>query len=139
MSFLDNLENSLKAMEERDQGGPEDRRQRDLDRAAAIEAAPWAEKLKSGPWTQELLKQAARVGHERRMKVFIAWLGTSLKLEAREHKVELRPTPSGIEAVYRRPGEEERRVPVNLEGSAEQWIREWLDSVPKAESPPPVD
>jgi len=133
MSFLDNLENSLKAMEERDQGGPEDRRQRDLDRAAAIEAAPWADKLKTGPWTQDLLKQAARVGHERRTKVFTAWLGTSLKMEAREHKMELRPTPSGIEGIYRKPGESERRVAVSLDGSAEQLIREWLDTVPKAE------
>ncbi len=47
MSFLDNLENNLKALEGRDQSGPEDRRQRDLDRAAAIEAAPWADKLRS--------------------------------------------------------------------------------------------
>jgi len=126
MSFLDNLENNLKAMEERDQGGPEDRRQRDLDRAAAIEAAPWAEKLKTGPWTQDLLKQAALIGHEKRTKIFIAWLGASLKLEARERKVELRPTPSGIEAIYRDPGESERRDPVSLDQSAEQFLRAWL-------------
>ena len=62
MSYSDNLENTLKALEGRDQSGPEDRRQRDKDRAAAIEAAPWAEKLKTGPWTVELLKQAARLG-----------------------------------------------------------------------------
>lgn len=124
MSFLDNLENSLKALEGRDQSGPEDRRQRDLDRAAAIEAAPWADKLKTGPWTSELMKQAARLGHERRTKIFIAWLGSSLKLEARERKLELRPTPAGIEAVYKDP---ERRETVDLGGSAEQFLRNWLD------------
>ncbi len=126
MSFLDNLENNLKAMEERDQGGPEDRRQRDLDRAAAIEAAPWAEKLKTGAWTKDLMKQAALVGHETRTKVFIAWLGASLKLEAKERKLELRPTPSGIDAIYRSPGESERRETVDLDEAAEKFLRKWL-------------
>ena len=124
MSYLDNLENSLKALEGREQSGPEDRRRRDLDRAAAIEAAPWAEKLKTGPWTAELMKQAARLGHERRTKIFIAWLGHSLKLEAKERKLELRPTASGIEALYKDP---ERQEPVDLDGSAEQFLRSWLD------------
>ncbi len=125
MSFLDNLENNLKALEGREQSGPEDRRQRDRDRAAAVEAAPWAEKLKTGPWTSELMKQAARIGHERRTKIFIAWLGASLKLEAKERKLELRPMPTGIEAVYRDP---DRRETVDLNGSAEHFLRAWLDS-----------
>ncbi len=124
MSFLDNLENSLKALEGRDQSGPEDRRQRDKDRVAALEAAPWAEKLKTGPWTAELMKQAARLGHERRTKIFIAWLGSSLKLEAKERRLDLRPTPTGIEAWYRDP---ERHETVDLDGSAEQFLRNWLD------------
>ena len=125
MSYSDNLENTLKALEGRDQSGPEDRRQRDKDRAAAIEAAPWAEKLKTGPWTAELMKQAARLGHERRTKIFIAWMGQSLKLEAKERKLELRPTPHGIEALYRDP---ERKEKVDLDGSAEQFLRNWLDA-----------
>ena len=127
MSFLDNLENNLKAMEERQQAGPEDHRQRERDRAAALEAAPWAEKLKSGPWTAELLRQTTRLGHERRMKIFAAWIGTSLKLEARERKLELRPTAAGIEAVYREAGIAERLAPVNVEESAESFLRQWLD------------
>ncbi|MDQ6677419.1 MAG: hypothetical protein M3Z09_09000 [Acidobacteriota bacterium] len=126
MSFLDNLENNLKAMEGRDESGPENQRQRELDRNAALKAAPWAEKLKSGSFTQELLKQTARVGHELRTKVFIAWIGASLKLEARDRKLELCPTPNGVEAVYREPGGGERREPVDLEGSAEQFVRSWL-------------
>ncbi len=128
MSFLDNLENNLKALEGREQSGPEDRRMRERDRAAAIEAAPWAEKLKTGPWTAEFMKQAARIGHERRTKVFIAWIGTSLKLEARERKLELRPTAAGIEAVYRDPEMLERLEAVDLNGSAEQFVRDWLHS-----------
>jgi len=128
MSFLDNLENNLKAMEGRDQSGPEDRRQRDLDRAAAIEAAPWADKLKTGPWTQELLKQAARIGHERRTKIFTAWMSASLKMEARERKLELRPMPSGVAAIYKNPGEDERREMLDLNSSAEHFLRSWLES-----------
>jgi len=126
MSFLDNLENNLKAMEGRDESGPENQRQRELDRDAALRAAPWAEKLKTGFFTQELLKQTARVGHELRTKVFIAWIGTSLKLEARDRKLELRPTSDGVEAVYREADGGERREPLNLESSAEQFVRSWL-------------
>ena len=58
----------------------------------------------------ELLKQAARVGFSMRTKVHIAWLGTTLRLEAREHWLELRPTSQDIVAVYLKGGEEVRII-----------------------------
>src|SRR6185369_5791547 len=96
MSFLDNLENNLKSLESAEDGKEDKERQR-RDRetrvASAQAAAPYADELKKGPYTAELLKQAARVGHSFRLKVHIAWLGSTLRLEARDHRLEFRPTP----------------------------------------------
>src|SRR5689334_14847080 len=129
MSFLDNLENNLKSLESREEGNAsaeQQRRSRERERAEAQAAAPSAEELKKGPFTAELLKQATRVGFEKRTKVHIAWLGPALRLEARERRVELRPTASGVQAVYSENGQETRTAPVDLKGSAEQFVREWL-------------
>ena len=125
MSFLDNLENNLKSLESREESNDaveQQRRTRERERAEAQAAAPWAEELKKGPFTAELLKQAARVGFEKRTKVHIAWLGSTLRLEAREQRLELRPTASGVQAVY----PDGRTEPVDLKGNAEAFIRAWL-------------
>jgi len=128
MSFLDNLENSLKTLESRDEAGgaAEQQRQRDRERAAARAAAPHAEELKRSPFTAELLKQAARVGFEKRTKVHVAWLGTTLRLEARERRLELRPSEAGIRQVWIEDGRETRSEPLDLDGSAEDLVRRWL-------------
>lgn len=125
MSFLDNLENNLKSLESRDESNDsveQQRRARERDRAEAQAAAPYAEELKKGPFTAELLKQAARVGFEKRTKVHIAWLGSTLRLEAREQRLELRPTASGVQAIY----PDGRAEAVDLNGNAEAFIRAWL-------------
>src|SRR5436305_11355269 len=114
MSFLDNLENNLKSLESREEGNEsaeQQQRQRERDRAQAQAAAPYAEELKKGPFTAELLKQAARVGFEKRTKVHIAWLGSTLRLEARERRMELRPTASGVVAAQIEGGQEVRTAP----------------------------
>jgi hypothetical protein len=129
MSFLDNLENNLKSLESRDEGkdsADQQRRARERDRASAQAAAPYAEELKKGPFAAELMKQAARVGFEKRTKVHIAWLGTTLRLESRERRLELRPTAAGIQAVYLEDGNETRSEPLDLKGSAEDLVRRWL-------------
>lgn len=125
MSFLDNLENNLKSLEGREDSSDskdQQHRRRERERAEAQAAAPYAEELKKGPFTAELLKQAARVGFEKRIKVHVAWLGSTLRLEAREQKLELRPTASGVQAVYPDGSSEA----VDLKGSAEAFIRDWL-------------
>jgi hypothetical protein len=129
MSFLDNLENNLKSLESREEGQDaveQQQRARERDKAKAQAAAPHADALKNGSFTAELLKQAARVGFEKRTKVHVAWLGSTLRLEARERRVELRPTPAGVQAVYIEGGQEARTEPVDLGGNAEAFIRAWL-------------
>jgi hypothetical protein len=129
MSFLDNLENNLKSLESGEQARDDadrERKARDHNRAAILAVAPYAEELRKGPFTTELLKQATRIGFSLRTKVNIAWLGSTLRLEAREKRLELRPTPAGVVAVYLEDGKEVRTEDVNLQGNAEQLVRNWL-------------
>jgi hypothetical protein len=129
MSFLDNLENNLKTMESAEQGrdnAERERKARDNSRTAALASAPHAEALRKGPFTAELHKQATRVGFSLRIKVHVAWLGPVLKLEARDKRLELRPTPEGVIAVYIEDGKDVRTEPVNLNGDAGKMIRNWL-------------
>jgi hypothetical protein len=129
MSFLDNLENNLKSLESAEQNRDERerlQRNRSAEREEALAAAAWAEELKKGPFTAELLKQATRIGFSQRMKVNIAWMGTTLRLEARERRLELRPTPGGVVAAYSEGGQEQRSEPVDLKGDPEALVRGWL-------------
>jgi hypothetical protein len=129
MSFLDDLENNLKSLESAEGGREADERQarlRERERAAAQAIAPWAEELKKSAFTAELLHQAARVGFSLRVKVHVAWLGTTLRLEARGRRLELRPTPSGIVAAYLDDAAETRPEPLDLAGSPEALVRAWL-------------
>src|SRR3954462_8038049 len=124
MNFLDNLENNLKSLESREESNDaaeNQGRQRERDRAETQAAAPWAEELKKGPFTAELLKQSARVGFEKRTKIHVAWLGSTLRLEARDRRLELRPTGSGVLAVYPEDGQEVRSEPLDLKRSAEEF------------------
>jgi len=129
MSFLDNLENDLKNLESGEQG-KEDKerahRTRENDRARVHAVAPFAEELKKSPYTAELLKQAARVGFSLRTKVHIAWLGSTLRLEARDKRLDLRPTAEGVVAAYIENGQEIRAEPLDLNGNPEELVRRWL-------------
>ena len=129
MSFLDDLENNLKSLESSEQGKDDAeraQRARESERAQAQAVAPYAEQLKKSPYTKELLTQAARVGFSLRTKVHIAWLGSTLRLEARDKRLELRPTPQGIVAGYIENGQETRTEACDLNGSAEDLVRRWL-------------
>ncbi len=131
MSFLDNLENNLKSLESHEEGQDEAMRQqrsRESQRASAQAVAPYAEELKKGPYTAELLRQAARMGHALRVKVHFAWLGATLRLEARERRLELRPTPKGVLAVWIENNREARTQPVDLKGQPDEMLREWLSA-----------
>jgi hypothetical protein len=129
MSFLDNLENNLKSLESGEQARDDadrERRARDHSRAATLAVAPHAEALRKSPFTAEILKQATRVGFSLRTKIHVAWLGSTLRLEAREKRLELRPTAKGVVAVYIEGGNEVRTEDVNLTGDAEKLVRDWL-------------
>ncbi|HXB22312.1 MAG TPA: hypothetical protein VNV88_13065, partial [Candidatus Solibacter sp.] len=126
MSFLDNLESNLKNLESREERDPDAQKRRDSERASALAAAPWAEKLKNSPYTQEVLKSAAQIGFQTRSKIHVAWLDTTLKLESKDRRLELRPTADGIVAVFLRNGKEEKRLSVDLTASGNELVQEWL-------------
>jgi hypothetical protein len=128
MGFLDNLESSLKNLEgneERDTGLDRERRQQEREQARA--AAPYADQLKKSTFTHDLLGHAVRLGHSSRTKVNMAWLGTTLRLDARERRLELRPTAEGIVAVFLQDGDEISKEDLNLESNPESLAKRLLD------------
>jgi hypothetical protein len=131
MSFLDNLENNLKALESREEKDPEklkrDQEQREADRNAALQRAPYAEALKNSPFTMELLTQCRTIGHGQRVLVQFTWIGESLRLDAKAKRVELTPTPEGITAVFTEGGLETGRAKVDPHSDdAASLARRWL-------------
>ena len=129
MGFLDSLENSLKSLESHDeavQRDKEDRSKREAERVKAQAAAPYAEQLRTGPFTSGLLNEATLIGHSQRTKIHIAWMGTTLRLEARGRKLDLRPTGDGVVAVFLENNAETRTEPVDLTGDPSRLAREWL-------------
>ena len=131
MSFLDNLENDLKALENREERDPEkvrrDHERREADRTAALLRAPHAEALRTSPFTSELLTQCRTIGRGQRVLVQFTWLGESLRLDAKEKRMDLTPTAEGITAVLSLNGEEIGRQTVdpNLDDAA-ALVRRWL-------------
>ena len=121
MSFLDNLENNLKALESLESGGIDDRKRREAERERAIASAPWADKLKHSAWVPKVMRDLTRAGFPRRMKVNFVWIDRALRLEALDQRLEIQPTPNGVEAVF-----SDHSVPVNLEGEPDALIQEWL-------------
>ncbi|MEP6716346.1 MAG: hypothetical protein ABJC09_12295 [Terriglobia bacterium] len=148
MSFLDNLENDLKALEGRDEGGVDNGAFRDRERKAARASAQSAEKLRQSPWTQKLMQQVTVAGHARRLKINLVWAGTILRLEARRNRLELRPMPTGIDAVFGRGIDDIETQPVDLASDPKGLIARWMaildaqlkldqeqsQSIPEAES-----
>lgn len=130
MSFLDSLENNLKALESREEKDPEklkrEQEQREADRAAALLRAPHAEALKKSPFTSDLLTQCRVIGHGMRVLVQFTWLGETLRLDAKTKRLELVPTADGIEAQYSVDGMRTGSERVELTGVAEELARRWL-------------
>ena len=121
MSFLDSLENNLKALENMDPGGIDDSKRRNEERNRALAEAPWAARLKDGPFVKTLMGSVTRAGFSRRIKVNFVWIGTTLRLEALEQRLELQPTLKRVEAVFAG-----QRIPVNLDGSPDALIATWM-------------
>lgn len=132
MSFLDNLENNLKALESRlEQDADSLRREQEAREAARTEAlkrAPYAEALRTGAFTNKLLAACQSVGHSMRMLIRPTWFESTLRLDAREKRVELKPTGSGVVAVYSSGGVESHTAPVDLKSDPEKFLRQWLEA-----------
>jgi hypothetical protein len=132
MSFLDNLENNLKALESRTERDPEalarEAAAREAARSAALEIAPYAEALRHGPFTDGLLTACRDIGHRRRILVRPVWVDSTLRLEAGVKKLELRPTPSGVIAVFFNGGAELESIPIDLLSDPAKVAKKWLEA-----------
>jgi hypothetical protein len=131
MSFLDNLENNLKALENREERDPEklkrDQQQREAERNAALLRAPHVEALKHSTFTSELLTQCRTIGHGQRVLVQFTWIGDNLRLDAKTKRMELTPTAEGITAVFSEGGVETKRESINPgSDDAALLARRWL-------------
>lgn len=127
MSFLDNLESTLKNLEgANEKDFVADRQRRQNDRAQALAAAPYADELKHGPFTNEFLTHAVRIGHGSRTRITPLWVGNVLRVDAKEKRLELRPTPEGIRAVFIEDGEERNSEMLDLKSDPEQLASRWL-------------
>jgi hypothetical protein len=131
MSFLDNLENNLKALENQEERDPvkvaRDRERRESEKNAALLRAPHAEMLKTSAFTNELLTQCRALGREQRIPVRFTWLGEMLRLDAQEKRMELTPTPEGVTAVFSENGEQKENAAVDLQtGDATALATRWL-------------
>src|ERR1700733_382845 len=131
MSFLDSLENNLKALESQEEKDPEkvkrDRERREVDRNAALLRAPHVEALKNSAFTSELLTQCRTIGHGQRVLVRFTWIGESLRLDAQTKRLELTPTAEGITAVFSLDGVETERMMVDPQaGDAAALANRWL-------------
>jgi hypothetical protein len=117
MSFLDNLENNLNALERQEEKDPEkvkrDHERIAAERDAALLRAPYVEALKSSPFTTQLLTECRTIGHGQRVLVQFVWIGEALRLNAKNKRMELTPSPEGIEAVMSVDGEETARTTVD--------------------------
>ena len=128
ISFLDNLENSLKSLENSDERDGSERKRQESERERSLAAAPWAQKLKDSAYTKQLFEDAAVAGHRIRAKIYMAWLDNNLRLEARGRRLELRPTANGILADFIEVDGASRSRPVDLEGRPAELIEDWLNS-----------
>lgn len=129
MGFLDNLEDSLKSLETTEERDPNVHQRRQDDRARALAVAPWAEKLKTSDYTKKLFDEAAIAGHRMRAKVYMVWFESTLRLEVKQHTLELRPTAKGIVASFIQPDGEITTEPVDLNGDPAELLQKWLTPV----------
>ncbi len=114
MSFLDNLENNLKALENQEEKNPEkvkrDQERREAERASALLRAPHAEALKNSEFTSTAPRTPVpTIGREQRVLVQFTWIGRNLRLDAAAKRLELTPTAEGIVAVFSLNGAEASR------------------------------
>jgi hypothetical protein len=132
MSFLDNLENNLKALESREQKDPEalarEAAAREANRSLALAIAPYSEALRNGPFKDGLLTACRELGHRRRMLVRPVWVESTLRLEAGTKRLELRPTPNGVLAVTFIDGKEHESTTIDLSSDPVKLAEKWLDA-----------
>jgi len=131
MSYLDNLENNLKALENQEERDPQkvkrEQERREAERSAALLRAPHVDALKNSPFTSELLTQCRAIGHQQRVLVQFTWLGETLRLDAKTKRMLLAPTSEGITAVFSVDGDETGRATIDPQvDDAAALAKRWL-------------
>lgn len=141
MSYLDNLEDSLKTLESRDERDAGETARRQSDRKQALASAPWSDQLRSSEFTNKLFSDAAAAGHRIRAKIYIAWMGQELRLEVRGRTLNLKPTPGGVIAEYELLSGKQVREAVDLQSDPAALLQRWLEgeSAPKPVATPDLD
>lgn len=76
-------------------------------------------------------QRRARTSHQIRSRIQVVWLETALKLEFKEHRLELRATADGILVVSVRNGKEEKVAPADLNANGSELVQDWLKDVLK--------
>ncbi len=132
MSYLDNLENNLKALESREERGSGSRKRPEVDRNRAKAAQPYAEQLRNSEFTKKLLDRVVQLAHAMRTKVYISWSGNALRLDARAQRLELQPTAEGIYAVFSSGLDVTARKKIDLSRNPEELAQDFLNSIPRA-------
>ena len=135
MDFLDSLESSLKSLEAQEERDPAAQRRQQDRREQAAAIAPWAEKLKNAPYTKSLFEKSALISHRIRAKIYMAWLESTLRLEARGRWCELRPTATGIEVEYLKSDGAQLSFPLSLDADPQDLLSQWLE-LPDQEASP---
>ncbi|MCU0228889.1 MAG: hypothetical protein MUF01_14745 [Bryobacterales bacterium] len=135
MSYLDNLENSLKALESSEERDPAavaaQQQRRAEERNAAVLRAPYVRALKSSAFTGQLLGACRKLGPTLGVYVQVTWVDEALRLDVREHRLSLTPTSEGIEAIFSRDQKELQRYAISLDGDGEALARQWLEGLPR--------
>ena len=130
MSYLDSLENNLKALENQAERDPTEVRRRQearaADRAAAVAAEPYVKELREGQFTRTLLGHCAVIGYSLRTKIRPLWLGNVLRLEARDKQIDFESSADGVQAVFREAGQVIGREAVDLTQPSEPLAKRWL-------------
>jgi hypothetical protein len=129
VSFLDNLESNLKALESREERDPEalarQAAEREAARSLALQISPHADALRNGPFKDGLLAACRNIGHSKRILVRPVWVDSTLRLEAGAKKLELRPTPSGVLAVFIDGGREQESTLIDLSSDPVKLAEKW--------------
>jgi hypothetical protein len=130
MSFSDNLENNLKSLESREERDPQailrERERAQRARRDQLAAAPFAAQLRESPFTQQLMTHAARIAFPKRVKVHMAWIEDTLRLDARNLRLELRPSPRGVVAHFFENSAETQAPVISLESDPAELAQSWL-------------
>jgi hypothetical protein len=131
MSYLDSLEDNLKALERQEEKDPEavrkNQQRRESERDSALARAPYVEALKTSAFTSDLLTACRTIGHGQRVLVQFVWIGENLRLDAKSKRMELVPEADGIVAVCSVDGTEVSRTKVNTEtDDAAALAKSWL-------------